>query len=132
MGSAYIRGGWRTVSLKCFIRLQRTPGKETPAVVPTRHFLPCITAVLTKTSSEDRCSRDEVSKPKKLLEEYQTLIPCERVGSGIKTMWGGGGGVGMLLAASMVKIQRILRVLGTVIARSTTECAFLISQTATN
>ena len=44
VGSAYIVGGWRTVSLKRFIgciRLQRTPGKETPAVVQTRHLLAC-------------------------------------------------------------------------------------------
>ena len=42
VGSVYIVGGWRTVSLKRFIscmRLQRTPGKETPAVVQTRLLL---------------------------------------------------------------------------------------------
>ena len=46
-----------------------------------------LTAVLKKISSEECCMRPsadlcQVSKPQKLLEEYQTL---ERVGSGIET-----------------------------------------------
>ena len=44
VGSAYIVGGWHTVSLKLCLTLHQLhspPGKETPAVVQTRHLLAC-------------------------------------------------------------------------------------------